>query len=119
MSLYTEQNRQFLRDLAQNFPPQKSFGDFVRERYGPNWVYANRSTPHLHDRYDKPDCPAVVITPKQQRQLKDNYAKEWGREHDPAFWAMLCALRLAAAELVLTDETREAVKLALDAAAKS
>lgn len=81
------------------FPAQKSFGDFIRERHGRNWVYAARSTPRILAQYQKynPDTgehePPVVITPKQQRQLKIDYAKAWGREHDPQYWQMLCALR--------------------------
>lgn len=89
------------------FPAQKSFGDFIRERHGRNWVYAARSTPRILAQYQKynPDTgehePPVVITPKQQRQLKIDYAKAWGREHDPQYWQMLCALRytLATAKL--------------------
>lgn len=73
--------------------PQKSFGEFVTERHGRNWVYAARMTDRIAARYNKPDCPAVVITPKQQKQLAVDYKVQWGREHDPEFWAMLCALR--------------------------
>lgn len=78
------------------FPIQKSFGDFIRERHGPNWVYAARSTPDLLARHFKPDKPVVVITPKMQRALATDYAKKWGREYDVQFWEMLCALREAA-----------------------
>lgn len=78
---------------------QKSFGEFIRERYGRNWVYAARSTPRIMAQYRKynPDTgehePPAVITPKQQRQLKIDYAKAWGREHDPQYWQMLTVLR--------------------------
>lgn len=64
--------------------PQKSFGEFTTERFGPNWVYAARSTEALRARYNKPDCPAVVITPKQQRQFAADYKAQWGRENDAA-----------------------------------
>lgn len=42
------------------FPTQKSFGDFTRERFGPNWVFAARSTDRLCAKYDKNDCPVVT-----------------------------------------------------------
>ena len=71
------------------FPAQKTFGEFVADRYGPKWVYAARATDNLRSRY--PD--SVVITPKYQDHLRRDYAREWGREYDPAFWQMLCALR--------------------------
>lgn len=73
------------------FPRQKTFGEFVADRYGPKWVYAAHATDRLRSKY--PD--SVVITPNKQRELTDDYAKEWGREYDPEFWQMLCALRLA------------------------
>jgi hypothetical protein len=72
---------------------QKSFGAFIKERFGPNWVYAARCTDNIRARYNKPDCPVVVITPKQQKQLKADYEREWGREYDPQYWAMLSTLR--------------------------
>lgn len=75
-----------------DFPKQKSFGDFIRERHGSNWVYAARTTPDLLARHNKPDQPVVVITPKMQRQLAVDYAKQWGREHDVQYWQMMCAL---------------------------
>lgn len=73
------------------FPPQKSFGEFIAERYGPKWVYAQRASDRLKSRY--PD--SVVITPKQQRQLAADYKREWGAEYDKASWQALCALRSA------------------------
>ena len=79
---------------------QKTFGEFVSDRYGPKWVYAARATDRLRARY--PD--SVVITPKAQKQLRVDYQREWGREHDPQFWAMLCALR-AIRDLVTGDPT--------------
>lgn len=82
---------------------QKTFGDFIKERFGSNWVYARRSTPALQARYNKPDCPVIVIMPKQQKQLKDDYAREWGREYDPQYWAMLSALRAIHAHAVNRD----------------
>lgn len=82
---------------------QKSFGDFTKERFGPNWVFAHRSTPALQARYNKPYCPVVVITTKQQRQLKYDYAREYGRDHDPQYWAMLSALRAIHAHAVNRD----------------
>jgi hypothetical protein len=72
---------------------QKSFGDFTRERFGPNWVYAHHSTPRIRAQYDKPDCPVVVITPKQQQKLRADYKIEWGRENDLELWTAICALR--------------------------
>lgn len=73
------------------FPAQKSFGDFIRERHGSNWVYAKRASPALLARHHKPGT--VIITPRMQRQLAADYAKVWGREYDVQFWEMLCALR--------------------------
>ena len=73
--------------------PQKSFGEFTTERFGRNWVYAARMTDRIRRQYDKQDCPAVVITPKEQRQLAADYKAQWGRENDEAGWAMICALR--------------------------
>ena len=70
---------------------QKSFGDFVKERYGSKWVYAQRASERIKSRY--PD--SVVITPKYQRQLAADYKREWGREHDLPVWEALCALRSA------------------------
>ncbi len=102
---------------------QKSFGDFTKERFGPNWVYAHRSTPALRARHNKPDCPVVVITPKQQKQLKTEYAREWGREYDPQYWAMLSALRAIHAHAVNRDNcpaTIEALaSAAIEAATRS
>src|ERR1700719_3010760 len=72
---------------------QKTFGAFMRERVGLNWVYAARCTDSIRARYNKPDCPVVVITPKQQKQLRADYEREWGGEYDPQYWAMLSALR--------------------------
>lgn len=70
-------------------PKQKTFGEFIADRYGPKWVYAHRTTDRIRRQYPE----SVVITPKQQRELTTDYQKEWGREYDPEFWAMLCALR--------------------------
>lgn len=78
---------------------QKSFGDFTAERFGRNWVYAVRMTDRIRSQYAKwnPETeqhePPVVITPKQQRQLKADYEREYGREHDPQLWTAICALR--------------------------
>lgn len=77
------------------FPLQKTFGEFIAENYGPKWVFADRATDRLRDRYPN----SVVITPKQQRQLHEDYKRLYGREHDPAAWAMLCALRAALEEV--------------------
>lgn len=82
-----------------SFPDQKTFAEFTRERHGPNWVYATRTSPDLLARHYKPDEPVVVITPKMQRALAADYAKVWGREYDVQFWKMLCALR--ATEIML------------------
>jgi hypothetical protein len=73
------------------FLVQKSFGEFIVERYGPKWVYAQRTSDRLKARY--PD--SVVITPKQQRQLAVDYKREWGQEYDRSAWFALCALRAA------------------------
>lgn len=68
---------------------QKTFGAFIAERYGPKWVYAHRRSDRIAHQYPN----SAVITPKQQRDLARDYKTEWGREHDPEFWQMLCALR--------------------------
>jgi hypothetical protein len=68
---------------------QKTFGEFVSDRFGPKWVYACRRTDRLSAQYPG----SVVITPKAQKELRDDYRRVWGREYDPEFWAMLCALR--------------------------
>lgn len=81
------------------FPTQKSFGDFTRERFGPNWVFAHRATDRLRARYDKNNCPVVVITPKQQKHLHADYKREWGVEYDKPAWQALCALRAATNQL--------------------
>lgn len=80
-------------------PQQMSFGDFIKMRHGPKWVYAARATPQLRYRY--PD--SVVITPKQQRELARDYKAEWGREYDPEYWQMLCALRAIHAHAAARD----------------
>lgn len=100
------------------FPEQKSFGDFIRERHGPNWVYAKRTTPNLLARHNKSDQPVVVITPKMQAALAVDYAKVWGREHDVQFWQMLCALRATEGMLracgFLKSDTYDMVMAALE-----
>lgn len=68
---------------------QKSFGEFTTERFGPNWVYARAGTVS----YARNGERQTVITPKEQRQLAADYKVQWGRERDPEFWAMICALR--------------------------
>lgn len=96
------------------FPVQKSFGDFIRERHGRNWVYAARarSTPRILAQYQKynPETgehePPVVITPKQQRKLKTDYKREWGEEYNPAAWKALCALRYIKMELETAGSTQ-------------
>lgn len=80
------------------FPVQKSFGEFTRERFGPNWVFAHRATDRLRARYDKNNCPVVVITPKQQKHLHADYKREWGAEYDAPAWQALCALRAVTKE---------------------
>lgn len=84
--------------------PQKSFGQFIADRYGPKWVYAAKRSERIARQYPQ----SVVITPKQQRQLAVDYAKEWGREYDPVFWQMLCALRAALEALM--NETSVGVR---------
>lgn len=92
-------------------PQQKTFGDFIKERFGRNWVYSARATDAIKARYTKynPETgnhePPAVITPKQQKQLAADYAKEWGREHDPEFWTAVCALRA-----IGTDAARTALE---------
>lgn len=95
--------------------PQKSFGTFIAERYGPKWVYAARRSPRIARQY--PD--STVITPKQQRQLQVDYAAAWGREYDPQFWLMLCALRTVIGQIEFcrfTPEAREEVQYAIEQA---
>lgn len=100
---------------------QKSFGDFIRERYGRNWVYAARSTPRIlaqHQKYN-PETnehePPTIITPKQQRQLKIDYAKAWGREHDPQYWHMLVALRQSL-EAIKRGDIHSAIRVDIESA---
>lgn len=84
------------------FPAQKSFGEFVADRYGPKWVYAQRSSERIARQYPN----AVVITPKQQRQLSADYKREWGAEYDPARWKALCVLRQIREHLEAGDDCR-------------
>lgn len=82
---------------------QKSFGNFVKDRFGPNWVYAHRATDALRARYDRNDCPVAVITPKEQKRLAADYKAQWGREHDSEQWTMICALRAIRAHAANRD----------------
>lgn len=77
------------------FPAQKTFGEYIAERVGPKWVYANRTTDRLCSRY--PD--SIVILPKQQHQLAADYKREWGEEYNVPAWKALCALRHVKMEL--------------------
>ena len=81
-------------------PTQKTFGEFISERFGRNWVYAAHMTPQIAARYG---ADVVVLTPALQRRLKDDYAREWGRANDPVFWQMLCALRDCRERLALNN----------------
>lgn len=107
------------------FPKQKTFGEFIRDRYGPNWVYAHRMTNRIRSRYSRPDpvtgewSAPVVITPAQQKALRDDYAKEWGRENDEAFWHMLCALRATKEALHGQESDYPLTIAAVDAALRS
>ena len=56
-------------------PAQKTFGEFVADRSGPKWVYACRRTDRLSAQYPG----SAVITPKAQRELRDDYRRAWGR----------------------------------------
>jgi hypothetical protein len=78
--------------------PQKTFGEFTAERFGPYWVYARAGTVS----YARNGERQTVITPKEQRQLAADYKAAWGREYDAEFWAMVCALRAA---VIGSDET--------------
>lgn len=104
-----------------SIPIQKTFGEFIKARFGPKWVYAARRSPRLAAKY--PD--SVVITPKQQAQLRRDYAAQWGREYDPPYWQMLCALREARDALIAGhlpgntetgDRTLEAIQYAIERA---
>lgn len=70
--------------------PQKSFGEFTAERFGPNWVYGRSKT---QESFARNGARQTAITKKEQEALKCDYKAQWGREYDPEFWAMLCALR--------------------------
>jgi len=97
------------------FDTQMIFGDFVKKRYGSTWVYASRSSPQIERKYPG----AVVITPKLQRRLARDYRSVWGREYDPAFWQMLCALRAIVQDDAfhsLTETARATVTAALESA---
>lgn len=74
------------------FPAQKSFGDFTRERFGPNWVYGHSKKQISFARNGERQ---TVITKKEQRQLHADYKREWSREYDAPAWQALCALRTA------------------------
>ena len=52
-------------------------------------------------RWQYPD--SAVITPKYQKQLKDDYRARYGREHDDEHWLMLCALRAITLELAYDE----------------
>lgn len=103
------------------FPAQKSFGDFIRERHGRNWVYAARSTPRILAQYQKynPDTgehePPALITPKQQRELAVTYKREWGEEYNPAAWMALCALRAVSTQVDFCGFDKETKIQVLDA----
>ena len=71
------------------FEVQKSFGDFIKERVGPKWVYVQRNSDRIAGQYPN----SAIILPKQQRELAIEYKKEWGAEYDRAAWFALCALR--------------------------
>lgn len=74
------------------FPVQKSFGEFTRERFGPNWVYGHSKKQICYARNGERQ---TVITPKEQRQLHADYKREWGDEYNEPQWKALCALRHA------------------------
>lgn len=68
---------------------QKSLGELTTERFGPNWVYGRAGTVS----FARNGARQTVITKKEQEALKRDYKARWGREYDPEFWAMICALR--------------------------
>lgn len=70
--------------------PQKSFGEFTSDRFGPNWVYGRSKN---QESFSRDGRRQTVITKSEQAQLTADYKAAWGREYDPEFWAMLCALR--------------------------
>lgn len=86
--------------MTVSFPEQKRFGKFVADRYGKKWVYAHRASDRIKTRYPG----AAIITPKQQRQLRADYKREWGEEYSPAAWHALVALRAVEATLVRCSE---------------
>lgn len=96
---------------GEAFPKQKSFGEFTRERFGSNWVFAHRATDRIRARYNKNDCPVVVITPKQQKQLHADYKREWGAEYDSPAWQALCALKSARLMLYAWKAARKNMNL--------
>lgn len=68
---------------------QLSFGQFIALHVGAKWVYAHRRSERITRQYPG----AIVILPKQQRELGTAYKKEWGKEYDKPAWMALCALR--------------------------
>lgn len=84
------------------FPAQKTFDDFTRERFGPNWVYGRSKNQESFARNGERQ---TVITKKEQRQLHADYKREWGEEHNLPAWKALCALRCAKRELDVIGET--------------
>lgn len=93
------------------FPVQKSFGDFIKERVGPKWVYAQRNSERIASRYPG----SVVILPKQQRKLAADYKRNWGQEYDKPAWKALCALRAVDRQQNLDVETHAMVLEAIEA----
>jgi len=93
------------------FPAQKTFGEFIKERVGPKWVYAAQRSKRIAAQYPG----SKVILPQQQRQIAKDYKREWGEEYNPAAWMALCALRATASQVDFCRFDRETKKMVLDA----
>lgn len=93
------------------FPAQKSFGDFIKERVGPKWVYASQRSKRIAAQYPG----SVVVLPAQQRELAVTYKREWGEEYNPAAWMALCALRAVSTQVDFCGFDKETKIQILDA----
>lgn len=84
---------------------QLSFGQFIELHVGTKWVYAQRNSARIKSQYPN----AIVILPKQQRELAAAYKKEWGKEYDKPAWLALCALREVLVEYRAQSKTAPAI----------
>lgn len=50
----------------------KQFLDFMRDRVGPNWCVAARTTARLQAKY------GTVVTPKRYRDLESEFERQYG-----------------------------------------